>query len=338
MKPLHVFGTITLAITLVTICFAAFHIPRNQQFLSFTRTFAKHVAVLDTSIHLSGKDYAFAGASGTTLYLSSPSDPLAVHEIDLTDVRTKTWKITHDSEGFMNPKLRIDSPHVFLHDGNLPIILAGKLVDKHPKPLRKDVFFLKSVPLPGGATAATAMVRGEQVLVKIPKSGAPTIFGSLLEKQVDGFFCKEGNLSYDPISKLLVYVYQYRNQYMVLDTSFLKLSSANTIDPIAFAKIASDTLEDMTLVLKGGSLLVNKVSCGYGGLLYNVSNIRSVNQTSAVFNDNCVIDVYDLYTATYKHSFHVPKFDRSGISGIQLTDDRTLWAIQGGRLSKFSLH
>src|SRR5690606_14246049 len=59
----------------------------------------------------------------------------------------------------------------------------------------------------------------------------------ILEKQIDGLFSVNGMLHYNKELNRVVYLYSYRNQFMVLDTAMRLLYRANTLDTIAHAHI-----------------------------------------------------------------------------------------------------
>jgi hypothetical protein len=48
----------------------------------------------------------------------------------------------------------------------------------------------------------------------------------LLEKQVDGVFDTDGQLLRDDITGELVYIYFYRNEFMVMDSNLVKLKDS----------------------------------------------------------------------------------------------------------------
>ncbi|MCG1037959.1 hypothetical protein KI686_16295, partial [Polaribacter sp. DS7-9] len=59
----------------------------------------------------------------------------------------------------------------------------------------------------------------------------------ILEKQIDGLFCTDGMLHYNRKRHQLIYLYYYRNQYILMDTLLNIVHKGNTIDTNRVAKI-----------------------------------------------------------------------------------------------------
>src|SRR5690606_29648613 len=100
----------------------------------------------------------------------------------------------------------------------------------------------------------------------------------ILEKQIDGSFCVDGDLLYNPNTNSLVYVYRYRNQFMHLDTTLNTLFKGYTIDTISKVKIKvseAKTANGIKFILSSPPLIVNKKSYASGNYLFIHSNIKS---------------------------------------------------------------
>lgn len=175
---------------------------------------------------------------------------------------------------------------------------------------------LKRLPIPSiyreqigpASYMVVCRVKGKNMLGKFQGPGSVSFVAGLLKGQQDNFFTTLGSLLVDAIHNKVVYVYLYRNEFMLLDTNLNLQYSAHTIDTISQAKIKTAVLDKTTLTLASPPLMVNEQGVLQWPYLYIHSRILSASEDPDVFDQHQVIDVYDLEDrGRYCFSFYLSK-------------------------------
>lgn len=157
----------------------------------------------------------------------------------------------------------------------------------------------------------------------------------LFDKQLDGYFCTDGQFKYDRNSKLLVYMYYYRGVLICLDTNLNVLYSVKTIDTVNNAKIHLKPIKGK-FTHAAPPALVNKRCCIAGERIYINSNLKADNQNINDFTNAETIDVYDLKKGTYIVSFYLPKADKQKLTEFRVYEG-TLTALYKNTVAIFNI-
>lgn len=298
----------------------------------FTRKFHGSLAVeTRETVDLGKETFYIAGTTSDRIFLGDFSSPLTLKVIGLPALDTQSVKILvdcRDCGDFLKDmrKLRtkVDSPYFFLVDGARPALMRGRIGDWHAARFMADDHFFFEDAVPTGVSSfalrSYSLVTREYELA-IGKMDSPyfEFRNQLLERQVDGMFCVQGSLHYDDSIDRLVYVYTYRNEYIVMDSSLNLIDRRHTIDTFTTANLKVARLQDGTTnTLAMPPSIVNSVSCVAAGLLYVNSNIIADNEDRGRFMRNAVIDVYEIMTGRYVGSFYVPRYKGKKISRFQV--------------------
>lgn len=337
-------GCLALSVLVVFILFALTEDKAAQRY-DFARVFPSEFTVReDTAINLKYGSYYIAGATADKIYFGNELVPLHMIESnkELTDTSHIRLQIEDTTLRFKSIHVKVDSPYFFISEGTQPYLLRGKMKEWYASRFMFDSAYF-SLAVPVSPTSVVLRARssstGEDVLGKLTLHHGKLLPG-LLEKQFDGVFCVDGMLHYDKELKEVVYVYYYRNQYVVMDTSLNLLYRGNTIDPISKAQIKADsfsTKETKTYTMSAPALLVNKKSCVYGNWLLVNSALRSKTENEQMIPKTSVIDVYDLKHNTYQFSFYIPNNYGDQLSGIYLFDQK-LYAIFRNYVVSYNVH
>lgn len=139
----------------------------------------------------------------------------------------------------------------------------------------------------------------------------------ILEKQLDGFMCTDGMLSYNPTLKRVIYTYYYRNQFVVLDTALRLMYRHHTLDTIHTARIrVSHSRQYVSLA--SPQAVVNRFAETYGDRLFIVSAIRADNQMQHTFENGLTLDIYGLQDGSYLFSQFIPLLSTDPVMGISI--------------------
>jgi len=279
---------------------------------SFLREFPPHFATEGNVIDLTYNSYYIAGCTDHHVYLGNYTAPLhmLIANTNLTDSQHVTLKIENVTKHkFHAPKISVDSPDFHLADGSVPIIFSGKVNGWSAKRGTNDSsYFLDIIPISLDTYAFKAL--GKTVKENLLGKAFNTepfhfVRTDILKKQV----AKDLNQ--------IIYLYYYRNEYLVMDTSLNLIETRNTIDTISKAQIKVVKSKYSGLrTLASPPRITNKLSSISGHLLYVNSSLIARNESAASHDGTAVIDVYDLNTWKYKLSFYI--YDYQGSEKLRM--------------------
>lgn len=312
----------------------------------FSRTF-ENVLKKDTppTLALGYKGYYFAGNTNQGIYLSFYQAPAHIlklnlalndtlhHNLNLNIPRDIVFNISSSTT-------TVDLPFVYLADGTTGSVLKTDFKNVSQKNIMlPDSYFTSFLPI----TENRFLLRNYDPTIKQnvlelkgqnPDTESPKY---ILEKQIDGIFCTDGMLLFSKDSRLILYVYYYRNQYLIFDQELKLLYERNTIDTISQAQLKVASLPNRNQqTLSGPSKVVNRKSCISNGKLYINSALKADNESAFDYAGNSVVDVYDLTNGDYSYSFYVPKYQGETFDDFQVVND-TLVALFEDTLLSFPL-
>lgn len=311
---------------------------------SFVRRFPHAVVTKEAEADLKFSGYYFAGISNDKVYLANYTAPLQliVAEKGLRNIQRISLKINDDHYPFRSVEVKVLPPFFYIMDGTVPIIFKGNVSDwqAHPLPKSKH-YFLKAEPADGNIIAFREQQQstGENILGTYSYNDSMKVeyTPEVLQKQIDGFFDNDGTIQYSRHLKKFVYVCRYRNQYIVTDEKLKVDLRGKTIDTTSIAKLKVVSIESKGIKKLGAPpYTVNAYSAVYDHLLFINSGLRGKYETSKVWNQNSVVDVYDFVQNTYLLSFYVNKIGREKISGMTVWNDK-LYVIIDHYLQEYQL-
>lgn len=314
---------VTVALTAVLVLYLAADKKANHHYTSFERNFVPIRISFTDSLDLKYTGYYLAGRTGHTIYLSrapNPSRLIAVNET-LRDTTHYILRVDTDSLKYRAIRVTVDSPYYYMADGTQPFIYKGVLGEK-ATPWITDIRFTKAIPLSHRSAAMVVIRNMENTIVKKVNNIQPELYPDILEEQGEGIFSTDGMMRYDHENKRLVYLYFYRNQYMVMDTSFQIIQQGHTIDTVSKAKIKTARISSQkSVTMKAPPLKVNNDCSVHKNTLYVHSNLLAKNEDPTIFEKAAVIDVYHLTGQRYLHSFYLPSYHNKNAREFLITDN-----------------
>jgi hypothetical protein len=276
---------------------------------------------------LTFNSYYIAGYKGGELYLGNNTAPLLVYKLNTQLTDGQKIQIKVDSIQFKkigNYKLSVDSSKFYLFNGLSRSVLTGTTDEwKGEIESLNTPFFAQVAPI-GNHSLVFRMIShrtGNNSLRKESRNKRLIDNETILEKQVDGLFCTEGNLQYNDKLKQLVYVYYYRNQILLIDTNLNLIKKIKTIDPIDSAKFTIDTLRSSNVVtFSSPPLFVNPGSSLWGQYIFIQSKVMGKGEDEVLFTNSTVIDIYDLQKGTYLYSLYLPNLNHVPIRQFRVID------------------
>lgn len=211
---------------------------------TFIRRFLQHPLVEDKIIELDSENYYFAGIDKSTIYLGSYSAPSILVNTDLafSSVIKNPIKPDNISFTYHNLKLKVQAPDYYLYDGSVPIIYRGRLGNPYAKTISyNDAYFnqLEVIDSTKFALRIRDIKTNQYSLAILDTKKTPKleIVNNVLEKQIDGIFDCDGKLLSNTSASEMIYMYSYRNQFLVLNQNLRLKEKLNTIDTTTIAKV-----------------------------------------------------------------------------------------------------
>lgn len=316
MRPLAYFATIAFSLffsigVVVILFLSSEEIMHNEN--PFIRRYLQHPVALTHTVDLKFNSYYFAGYDKGRIYLGNYTDPLHILSIDTTLRHQQKVKIAFDriELPFRMVKILVRPPYFYLMDGTVPCVFRGTINNwKVNQELNNCPSFTLSEPTDSTTIAFrnNNSKNGAHVLGVFNSGILPkTNYASkLLQKQIDGIFDTDGMLQYSNSLNKMVYVYFYRNQFIVADKTGILDYRGNTIDTITHAQIKVAYLKGKNeRKMAAPPLVVNAHSTIYNNLLFIHSKVPGRYENDIVWQQASIIDVYEIEKKRYLFSFPI---------------------------------
>lgn len=342
MKIYVMIGTGILSTAVVILMFLLSE-QRMHRENPFIRRYVPGAATKTAETSLQNPFYYIAGESDGKIYLANHKSPLYMIEVDTTLTFKKQVKITLDRYDFPfhSAEVRIHPPYLYLYDGMVPVIYRGLIKDFNVSVIHQGTEFYTGASIMDTSRIAVRGQKtgtGENIMAVLdPGKQAFQIRPKVLEKQLDGFFDTSGTMNYSPDLDKMVYVYYFRNQYIVTDGNLLVEHRGKTIDTTSKANLMIVKLSSSgDTKLAAPAITVNLNSAVAGNLLFIHSGLFGQYEIPEVWDTASIVDVYDYMDQTYLFSFYV--YDKP--KGVKMkrfyANERALYAIVGNTLQKYS--
>jgi len=316
----------------------------NHRPNGFIRLIPPHRAIPEKILDVKYNSFYIAGATPTRIFLGNATAATFILTTDyaLSDTG-HMWLALPPETRLAGPvTIGIDSPHLYMMAGLqgtlLHTLLPDTLLSRLPEGRRQ---FFNARPLsPASFIMRTYDSAWQQNILAKRTSETAYLRPSppLLEKQIDGVFCTDGVLSYEPNTAKLMYVYYYRNQFLCMDTNLNVLYKGRTIDTTAHAHIKVAAMEDIgKSTVSSPSGVVNRLSCMDNQWLYVNSKLMANNERKEEFDKVSVIDVYALKDGTYHFSFYLPDLGEKKLRSFRVFN-KTLVALYDHYVYTFRLN
>lgn len=308
---------------------------------NFTRRFPYQPITQDRSYDLQVNSYYFAGSDDRHIYLSNPTAPFQLFNLDHSFKNFETVTIQADPNlQFRSPKVKVSNDQLFFFDGTVPIIYAGTQKDFSGKVQTisvRNVYYDQLAVIDSTHFYFTAVSSSTQdkILGSLQIIGTPSVQlrADILKKKNDGIFDTDGLLLTDKKNKGVFYVHYYSNQIFKLDLGKTTQTSMRTIDPIATPDIRVIKLKDGRRKMTPPPPTVNRSIEVYGGVLFCESPRMGKFEEKSLWKDHFIIDVYKTYSAEYWGSFYIPKGREKTLR--MLATDQYLFVLSGTKMIRY---
>lgn len=336
---------VVVCVALVLILYAFAEKP-NAEKNGFTRKLLPQAAVLENSLELKYPAYYIAGYADQHVYLGNYSASLHLLAVNqnLKDTQQLTLKISRaERYAWKLARIMVDSPAVYMAEGNTPALYRGKLDDLRMSRFLPQSCFFNTLQNISPASFISRSIHidplgnRQNILAKIKTDPPYVKLGKgIITKQVDGIFCTDGTLDYDKQTGKLVYVYHYRNEFVTLDTNLHAIYTGHTLDTNTRAKIQVADMSTGTSKFSAPPIYVNGRARVAGNRIYIISTLLADNEDKQARRHNEIIDVYSLDKGKYLYTLYIPLKGKGRIADFIVKGDQ-LFALCDHTFNTYSI-
>ncbi|WP_313239762.1 MauE/DoxX family redox-associated membrane protein [Sphingobacterium multivorum] len=345
IRTILAFTTITTLLScgaVILMFLGSEHIVKKEN--NFIRRFLIHPVIEEKKIlDLDNTDYYFAGYDEGHIYLGNRIFPQILITADTGLVSDQLMKIEPDNMNhkFSNLRVQTSDGFYYFYDGTIPIIYRGRLGNPNAKTLSfQDAYFNQLIVLDstrfGLRTQSSITKQFTLALLDLNLDPKIKLFPQLLEKQIDGVFDVDGNISYDKSQKNIIYTYLYRNQYLIMDDHFNLENKFNTIDTTRIAQIKITKLADGRHKMNAPPLKVNRQSVAFGGVLFNQSDLMGKLESRDAWKAAKVIDMYRTDRQEYIGSFYIYNKKEMKMHDFMITG-KYMYVLRGDEVVRYRI-
>lgn len=311
---------------------------------NFTRRFPQHPAVQGKELDLGTNNYYIAGVDEEYIYLGNVKAATTVTLVtrDFKSKQTQLITVPDPERKFKALTVVVRFPKFYMYDGSNAFVYSG-LVSDWKATLWSDgkayFNFFEPVDSVRAIIRTVSSATNEVVLGTLNKLGYNPlqISPEILTKQIDGVFDVDGSLVYNQQLKKSIYVYAYRNEYIVTDADLKNKVIGNTIDTTRHAQIKVRYVHSLDASkLATPNKVVNRLADTYGKYLYVNSKLIGKYEPTEMWDQASIIDVYDIDKQQYVLSFYLYDEDGEKISDFEVTEDN-IYVIAGKYLVPYQI-
>lgn len=330
-KTLVMLATLVIfGIGTVTLLFA-FSEKKMHRNNAFQRRYPHQPAHETSRLDLNYNSYYFAGITLDSIYLGNTTAPIHLLSIGKNQMDTvhHTLKIPKNNLPIRSLKTMVQDSLFYTWDGSVPIIFKGttknfkvlKSIKKGPPFLRAEYISSDKFEVRIFDYKSTKNVLGK---LSLGDSLTTKLYPNLLEAHSDPFFDTDGLLLYNEQIQKVIYVYFYRNEFVVANNDFSLDFLGKTIDTISRAQLDVRTIASKNERKMGKNpIFVNLRASTYGEYLFIQSDRLGKFESDEVIKSASIIDVYNLSNQTYAFSFYLyhqglKKLNEFKVDGLKL--------------------
>jgi len=343
-KTLFLFALLAIfgvaAVTLLFV-FSEKKMHRNN---AFQRRYPHHPANKQAQMDLEYNSYYFAGVTEDSIYLGNHTASLLLLSIDknLADTLHHKVRIFSNERSLNASRYIATNNKLFLVSGQSQVVLQGVISTYKVSPyglcrepfmnglfMKKDTFAIRAFDSNRNDNVLGRLVVGD--------STTTTIFPELINKQGESFFSSDGLLLYNRELEKVIYVYYYRNTFVVADKNFTLDYIGKTIDTVATAQLSVHTNQSRNEQKLGREpLFINQLAATYDNYLFIQSDRIGRYESKKVLKHASIIDVYNLEDQSYSFSFYLYHHNLKKLRGFAVRKHK-LYALIDHYLISYNL-
>lgn len=296
---------------------------------AFTRRIPHSPVKMLQGISLEHNSYYIAGYNEGKIYLGNHSAPKHVLQIDTSLTQQQAFRITQDNYqfNFSTAQVRVKDHYYYFADGTIPVIYRGSVTDWKGKLIYNGTTKFSTYEVIDTSRFTVRALHpktGENYMafIDVYDTTSTHSYNDILEKRTDGVFDTDGLLSYNSSIKATLYMYYYRNQYVVIKPTLDSVVRGKTIDTLQQVDLQfAFTRQGKEKKFATQPEKVNTYAATSGNYLYIKSKRLGKYDRSEMQEQASLIDVYELQSNSYQFSFYLYHHKGEEIKSFKVYDD-----------------
>jgi hypothetical protein len=329
-------GTVTLLFA-----FSEKKMHRNN---AFQRRYLHNPIKNSDTLELRYNSYYFAGEAGNDLFLGNLTAPKHLLQVskNLKDTTSINIHLPKSDIPYKYPRVRIIDSIFFLFDGTVPVIHTGNMQDWVVRnTFKPEAYFTFAEPTSSNALTIRTVSNktGNAILGTIALDSVPKVQlkPDILTGDLDGYFDRDGQLFFNKQLQKMLYVYYYKNEYLVMAPDLKEIQVQKTIDTIETPQIDVKELKRTQEIKLGGkSVRVNGLSTSYGNYLFVHSNRLGRYESDEILGYAAIIDIYSIPEKAYEFSFYLYHDPKEKMHSFWVIG-RKIYALIGTKLYTYDI-
>lgn len=327
-NPYYLFIALTISTVVIILVGLNKYSSINDEKNGFERIFMDSKPALIKEAPLQDRIHTIGGVTPTSIYLST-NDPEKLIQLDwnFTTKGIISYKLPEKKRVTTAFKVNVDSPYVEIEAPNLSSILKLSLPDTIPSRHKIRQSFDRAIKI---STSDYVFKGWDSTYSKITFRKHNLDNSEYYEAKNDANvqaagIADDGLFYFDTATKSVIYTHFYSNKLIILDTNLNLKNSFSTIDTFTQYQATSATIrtgakKSFTQFSKPPRF-VNRKFCVSNGKIYINSSVKSDNELKDDYENNFVIDIYDLRTMKYLKSFYLPRPDKDKLIDYVIKGD-----------------
>lgn len=317
-----------LCISLVILTFGSLYSfsPLNEEIYrgNFTRKINEILIQKSTAV-LKEENAYISGLTNDRIFISSIRKPFTLSEytIDLENLTTRNIRLDgiHSILEPIQFRTNVSPPTFVISNGVMPVLMTGSTSNWIAKTYDSRYYFDKVLALNSNSFILKSYSKLSKQMDLATLRQSKFEFGGILKKQIDGLIDVTGDLHYSKSLKKALYVYTYRNEYLIIDSLLNQTERGNTLDTFKIVQLKlSDIKSRNSTMVDGESAATNIRSRVLDNHLLIQSNIMSSSENETRFRQSSIIDIYDIKSKKYISSFYIPNYKGKHLTDFKLTN------------------
>ncbi|MGI9650908.1 DoxX family protein [Chryseobacterium sp. RLHN22] len=306
---------------------------------NFTRRYIPHALEDEIKLDINYNSFYFLGQDSLNIYLGNTTAPLnlTIVKKDLSSFTKYRIPLDTKSHQFKSIKVTWKTPHYYIYDGTVPIIYKGTIENNKSLSIAsfRDMYFDQlNVISEDNFLFRSQGSQFKNFVIGSFKNNDVHLKYDILGTQKTGYIENDGQLLLDEQQNKSVYVYYYKNEFIVMNSSSGEKERFKLISYIKNQKTETVKLPDGSTKVKNPLQQSVKNAFVSNNILFVNSNSKAIHDGTMQWNKASIIDFYKINQQYYSGSFLVPNRHGEKLKDMLIAGEY-LYILIGNEIVKY---
>lgn len=306
------------------------HIIKKEN--NFTRRYLPHAATETARLNLKVNSYYFAGFAKGYVYLGNTSSPLRLRSLNLFLTKQDSLSLSAKDTATLAvvPRVQVHETGIYLYDGSTPIMYRSTGNSGVLQLISRNQAYFDQIAVIDSSRFAVRSIAGvpNAFVLGLLETGADkqiVLYDKVLQKNPRNLFENDGQLLRDDITGDILYVYSYRNTYVVMKEDFQEVREYRTIVPAPTQGIRARKMDNGEKRMEHPPPRTHLKATVHRSVLFIPSLISGRFESNSLQgNSTTIIDLYSTKEQLYVGSFYLYNVPKRKVREISVSGDRLL--------------